>query len=175
MEKILETERLVIRKLSYEDFEKLSEILKDIDVMYAWEHSFTDDEVKEWIDRNISRYVNEGTGYFSLIEKNTGELAGQVGLHYSTVNEKRILELGYIIMKKHWNKGYAFESAKILISFAFDILNEKEVYALIRPENYRSAKLAEKLGFVLVSSYLKYYNGKDMIHNIYVLEKNKNK
>ena len=53
MEKILETERLVIRKLIYEDFDKLSEILKDIDVMYAWEHSFTDDEVKEWIDRNI--------------------------------------------------------------------------------------------------------------------------
>ena len=175
MEKILETEKLVIRKLTYGDFDKLSDILKDIDVMYAWEHDFSDVEVKEWIDRNISRYEKDETGYFSLIEKNTGELVGQAGLHYSIVNEKRILELGYIIMKKHWNKGYAFESAKALINFAFDILNEKEVYALIRPENTRSVKLAEKLGFVLVSSYLKYYNGKDMIHNIYILEKDKNK
>ena len=35
-----ETERLIIKELTYEDFDKLSEMLKDIEVIYVWEHSF---------------------------------------------------------------------------------------------------------------------------------------
>ena len=60
MEKISETERLVIKEVTYEDFDNLSVMLKDLEVMYAWEHSFSDEEVKEWIDNNIKSYSNHG-------------------------------------------------------------------------------------------------------------------
>ena len=56
MKRIVETERLFARELTNEDFSELSGILQDIEVMYAWEHSFSDDEVKEWINNNIKRY-----------------------------------------------------------------------------------------------------------------------
>ena len=64
MEKMPETERLIIKELTYEDFDNLSEMLKDIEVMYAWEHSFSDDEIKKWIDNNIKSYREDKTGYF---------------------------------------------------------------------------------------------------------------
>ena len=97
MEKIPETERLVIREIVYEDFDNLSEMLKDLEVMYAWEHSFSDEEIKEWIDNNIKSYREDGTGYFTIIEKKSGRFAGQIGLHYSMVQDKRILEIGLLL------------------------------------------------------------------------------
>ena len=51
--KILETERLIIRKLSQNDFDDLAIMLKDVDVMYAWEHGFSDEEVQEWLNKEI--------------------------------------------------------------------------------------------------------------------------
>ena len=171
MKRIVETERLFARELTNEDFSELSGILQDIEVMYAWEHSFSDDEVKEWINNNIKRYKESGTGYFTVIEKETGNFTGQAGLHYSMVENKKILEIGYIFGKKFWNLGYAYEIAGAFIKYAFDYTGEKEIYALIRPENYRSSRLAEKLGFTKSSSFVKCYKGKEMVHDIYVLKK----
>ena len=74
-------------------------------------------------------------------------------------------------MKEFWNKGYAYEAAKVFIQQTFDKTEEKEIYALIRPENFRSSGLAEKLGFKKISSFIKKYKEKDMIHDIYILRK----
>ena len=74
-------------------------------------------------------------------------------------------------MKEFWNKGYAYEAAMFFIKQAFHKMEEKEIYALIRPENYRSSGLAEKLGFNKISSFVKRYKEKDMIHDIYILSK----
>ena len=93
MEKIIETERIFLRKLNFEDFYKLSEILKDIEVMYAWEHSFSDGEIKEWIENNIRKYGEDKTGYLAVIDKKTKDFVGQAGIHYSIVNNKKILEI----------------------------------------------------------------------------------
>ena len=171
MEKIPESERLVIREVTYKDFDNLSLMLKDLEVMYAWEHSFSDEEVKEWIDNNIKSYIEDETGYFTIIEKKSGRFAGQAGLHYSVVQDKKILEIGYIFMKEFWNKGYAYEAAEFFLKQVFYKMEEKEVYALIRPENYRSSRLAKKLGFNKISSFVKRYKEKDMIHDIYILRK----
>ena len=65
------------------------------------------------------------------------------------------------------NKGYAYEGAKAMLDFAFDELCAQEVVATIRPENYASRKVAERIGMVNVGSYIKMYNGKEMPHLIY--------
>lgn len=171
MKKVFETERLIFRPFTYKDFDKLSELLKDIEVMYAWEHSFSDEEVSNWIEDNISRYEDNKTGYMALIDKNTGNFIGQAGLHYTIIGNKKILEIGYIIGKNFWNQGYAYEAAEVFIEYAFKVIGEKEIYALIRPENLSSVKLAKKLGFFKISSFIKNYRGKDMIHDIYFLQK----
>ena len=61
MEKIfLETDRLILRQISENDFNDIANILQDIEIMYAWEKSFSDDEVLEWINKNIDRYKRDG-------------------------------------------------------------------------------------------------------------------
>ena len=53
---ILETERLVLREMEQKDFQDLAEILQNPNVMYAYEHDFSETDVQEWLDRQIGRY-----------------------------------------------------------------------------------------------------------------------
>lgn len=46
---ILETERLYLRKLCQFDYKALCKILQEKDVMYAYEHAFSDEEVEAWL------------------------------------------------------------------------------------------------------------------------------
>ena len=53
---ILETDRLYLREMNQDDFPSLCRILQDDETMYAYEGAFSDAEVQEWLDRQISRY-----------------------------------------------------------------------------------------------------------------------
>lgn len=66
---ILRTPRLYMRKIQTDDYSSVCSILQDIDVMYAWEHAFSDEEVVQWIDENIMRYNRDGYSYWAVIEK----------------------------------------------------------------------------------------------------------
>ena len=77
---ILETERLRLRELEEADLEAMGRFLKDPEVMYAYEHGFTDEEVRQWLDRNLQRYAEDGHGLWAVIEKETSDLIGLCGL-----------------------------------------------------------------------------------------------
>ena len=55
---ILETKRLYLREMNPSDFNSLCRILQDEKAMYAYEGAFSDQEVQEWLDRQIYRYQN---------------------------------------------------------------------------------------------------------------------
>ena len=55
-------------------------------------------------------------------------------------------EIGYILRKEEWGKGFATEIAKRLIEFGFENLNLPEVFATIDDDNTGSIKTAEKAG-----------------------------
>ena len=57
---IMETERLILRRMDLSDFRDIAEMMQDIRVMYAWEYVFSDEEVREWIGRMCSRYEQYG-------------------------------------------------------------------------------------------------------------------
>ena len=164
---ILETERLFLRKLKKTDFLPVSLILKDIDVMYAWEHGFSDEEVTSFIDNDIAGYEKYGYSHWAVIEKKSNNLIGLCGLISETADNKKYTGIGYIFNKKYWGKGYAFESASACIDYGFNVLNLKEITAQIRPENTPSINLAEKLGMKPKFQFVKKYRGKDMVHILY--------
>lgn len=95
-EYIQETERLVIRKLANDDFDTLLTIMGKLEVMYAWEHGFSEDDVQDWIERQLVRYAKDGIGYFAVLQKESGQLIGQTGLMKTTMNGNEVVEIGYI-------------------------------------------------------------------------------
>lgn len=64
------------RKIRMADRPAIGSILQDAEVMYAWEHAFSDDEVTDWMEQNLMRYDRDGYSYWAVMEKSTGDLVG---------------------------------------------------------------------------------------------------
>lgn len=88
-ELFLETERLRLFKIDENDFAQLCLMHKYADVMYAWEYIFSDEEVKNWISKNIEFYEKYNLGYFLALDKNKNQVVGQIGLMPDIINGQR--------------------------------------------------------------------------------------
>ena len=147
---ILETERLFLREMRQNDFRDLAEILQNPNVMYAYEHDFSEDDVQVWLDRQIDRYKKYGFGLWAVILKNTNEMIGQAGLTIQPYKNAEVLEIGYLLKERFWHCGYAREA-----------VNGCKKYA----------KVAESVGMSKEDEFItQYYNG-DMLHYLYSIRK----
>ena len=164
---ILQTPRLYLRKIQTDDYSSVCAILQDIEVMYAWEHAFSNEEVVQWIDGNIMRYNRDGYSYWAVIEKVSNKLVGVTGLISEQADDENYVGVGYIYKKSYWGNGYAFEAASACVDYAFNSLHLNEITAQIRPENKASRKVAERLGMSIKKQFIKHYKNKDMPHLLY--------
>lgn len=171
MEKIIETKRLYMRQFVQEDFDALCRTLQDDAAMYAYNGALSDAEVQEWLDRQLARYVQYGFGSWALVRKVDDLIVGQCGLSMQPWIKGELLEIGYLLERKHWHKGYATEAARACIQYAFEMLDADEVCAIIRDTNKPSQQVAMRCGMVKHDSMIKHYRGVDMPHNRYVIKR----
>lgn len=165
---VTETERLIIRKLTRDDLVALYTIMSKPEVMYAWEHGFTKTEVRQWINRQLTRYKKDGLGYFAVISKKSGQLIGQAGLMRSEFNGTQVVELGYILDNLYWHQGYATEASEALMDYGFHQKHLDSIYCSIRPMNESSIRVAERLGMKRRGEHIVNYRGQEMPHLIFV-------
>ena len=170
---IIETDRLQLREMTEADLPSLGKILQDPEVMYAYEHAFSDEEVREWFDRQVHRYelYEHRYGLWGVILKETGEMIGQCGLTLQDTKEGQVLEIGYLFQKAYWHQGYATEAAIACKNYAFEVLGEEEVYSIIRDNNIASQNVARRNGMTVTSRYVKHYYGMDMLHLVFSVRK----
>ncbi len=168
---ILETERLNLREMNQADFNSLCSILQDEETMYAYEGAFSDSEVQEWLDRQLSRYQKWNFGLWAVILKETDEMIGQCGLTMQPWKDTEVLEIGYLFNRSYWHKGYATEAAKACKKYAFEVLQEDEVCSIIRDTNIASQNVAVRNGMTITDSWIKHYRGIDMPHYRYVVKR----
>lgn len=168
---ILETERVFLRELTQEDFAALCQILQDEETMYAYEGAFSDGEVQEWLDRQLARYGKYGFGLWAVISKESGELIGQCGLTMQPWKDGEVLEIGYLLRRDCWHRGYATEAARACKRYAFEVLHADEVCSIIRDTNTASQNVALRNGMTVRDCWTKHYRGVDMPHNRYVVTK----
>ncbi len=167
--RIVETERLYLREMTPSDLPALCSMLQDIEVMYAWEHAFSDEEVSAWIDRNRARYREYGCGYWLAVDKISGRVVGQAGLIPEEIEGRRHLGIGWMLAREHWHRGYAVEAAKACLEYAFRVRGEERIVADIRPQNGASIRVAESLGMLTLGEYDKVVGGKIMPHRLYYI------
>lgn len=146
---ILETKRLYLREMNPSDFNSLCRILQDEKAMYAYEGAFSDQEVQEWLDRQIYRYQKWNFGLWAAVLKETDKMIGQCGLTMQQWKDQEVLEIGYLFERSHWHQGYATEAAKACKQYAFEKLNASEVCSIIRDSNTASQNVAMRNGMVM--------------------------
>lgn len=168
---VMETERLIIRKITRKDMGALLALMSKPEVMYAWEHGFEKKEVHQWLNRQLTRYRKDGYGYFAVILKENNKFIGQAGLMKSVIDGNNTVELGYMLDNVYWHHGYATEAARRCLQHAFEELGLQEVCCSIRPENSPSLRVAKAIGMIPCGSHTIVYNGKEMPHLLYKAEK----
>lgn len=168
---VLETERLYLREMNQEDWGSLCRILQDEETMYAYEGAFSDCEVQEWLDRQISRYQKWNFGLWAVILKETGEMIGQCGLTMQPWKDEEVLEIGYLFNRLYWHRGFATEAARVCKRYAFEVLGADEVCSIIRDSNIASQNVAVRNGMRKKDFWTKQYRGVDMPHYRYVVRR----
>lgn len=153
------------------DVARAKEFLQDIDVMYAWEHAFSDGEVREMVARSMEEQEQWGYSFMLACLAESGEAIGRVGLRNDSINGRDVVELGYILSKKYWGKGYATELGAACLDYGFHVLGFNRIVAEIRPENTASLSVARRLGMVRESSFLKQCLGREIPHDCYVIDR----
>ena len=133
----IETKRLILREMTENDLPALRKILQDEEVMYAYEHAFSEEEVIKWFENQQRRYREDGFGLWAAVLKDSGEMIGQCGITYQDLGNERVPETGYLFQKKFWHSGYAAEAAQACNRYAFDVLGMAEIYSIIRDNNLR--------------------------------------
>ena len=91
---ILETERLILREMTQEDLPALKEILQDEETMYAYNGAFDEEETRAWLNRQLTRYAQDGFGLWAVVLRETGRMIGQCGLTMQPWRGNSVLEVG---------------------------------------------------------------------------------
>jgi RimJ/RimL family protein N-acetyltransferase len=146
MEVALETERLKLRAFRNSDLDAYAPICADPEVMKYLGTGVTLNRSEAW--RSMATILGHwellGYGMFAVELKATGELMGRTG--FLDPPGWPGFELGWVLGRQHWGHGYALEAAVAARDYAFDQLGRDRLISLIRPDNQRSIRVAEKLG-----------------------------
>lgn len=146
---VCETERLVLRTVTNDDFEKIYEMSQDQDVMRFVAGTKSMEETRNWVDWILSAYDSDGICFWLVELKDSHEFIGLVGLLAKEVAALDEIELAYRIKKEHWRNGYAKEAAQACERYAIEILGVQRLISLIHPENAASKQVANSLGMQL--------------------------
>lgn len=168
---MIETKRLILREMTQEDFSSLADILMDEQTMYAYEGAFREDEVQEWLDRQLVRYERDGFGLWAVIAKDTNEMIGQAGITLQEVEGEFLPEIGYLFNRSHWKRGYAAEAANACKKYAFETMGLTEIISIIRDTNIPSMNVAIRNGMCIWKRFVKHYRGVDMPHFVFRVRK----
>lgn len=163
----LQTLRLELRPMECADFDALCGILQDAEVMHAYEHAFSEEEVRAWLEKQQNNYRQYGFGLWAAVEKTSGRMIGQCGLTMQKIRDLEVLEIGYLFRKDAWHQGYATEAAMACKAYAFETLRAERVCSIIRDTNLASQRVAQRNGMTVVDSFVKHYYGIDMPHLVF--------
>jgi ribosomal-protein-alanine N-acetyltransferase len=145
---LIETDRLVLRRIEPWDFDAFAEMYADPEVMrfIGGGRPMTRGEVVALLERRVADFERQGFGVMAVVEKATGRLIGRCGLIRWQIEGRDELEVGYIFERSAWGFGYATEAATAVRDYALGELDQRRLVALVRHGNEASARVAEKLG-----------------------------
>jgi ribosomal-protein-alanine N-acetyltransferase len=145
---ILETERLIFRRLLPSDLEDLFALYSDPEVRrYFPEGTLTYEETKEELEWFLNGHPdNPALGLWATILKETNQFIGRCGLLPWTIDQRPEVEVAYMLAKAYWGQGLGTEAARAILYYGFERLQLSRLICLIDRENQASIKVARNIG-----------------------------
>ena len=148
---VLETERLILRKIGEGDAELQYRVLNTPAVMEHLGGPKEMHEIEAKHARTMAWFARDGFGFMMMIEKDTGEMVGHAGLKKvdnPLAPNVGDYEIGWLVREDRWRRGYAGEAMRAVIDWAFTRHDASHLVALTSGSNEPSWRLMEKLGMV---------------------------
>lgn len=144
---VIETERLRLRRLSYDDCEFIVELVNEASFKrYIGDKKVRNlDDARDYLRNGpIGNYERYGYGLFLVAPRETGEPAGISGLVKRDGFDDP--DIGFAFLQRFRGVGYALESSSAVLDYGFDRLGLKRIIAIADPDNRQSIRLIGKLG-----------------------------
>lgn len=144
----MKTERLLLRPLDISDLDTVHEYASDVEntrFMYFLPN-YTREETAAFLNMVTAEWRKDApdTYEFAVVYDDR-----QIGAVSVALNEARTEgEMGWIINKRYWKMGFAYEAACAVRDFALNQLRIPRIIAQCDARNADSYRLMEKLGFV---------------------------
>ena len=144
----LRTERTILIPLSTADLDEVGALYGDDTVMeFVDGGARTRDQTKSALAAAERCWRSEGWGLWAIRDATTGGLIGEAGLQHLFDVDGAPVDFGLTIARRHWGEGYATEAGHVILMDAWDRFTGDLIHAVTHPENDRSAKVLNKLGF----------------------------
>nr|WP_298931744.1 GNAT family protein [uncultured Erythrobacter sp.] len=146
---VLETERLILRKIDENDAALQNRVLNTPAVMEHLGGVIELHEIEAKHAKSMGWFAREGFGFMMMIEKATGDLVGHCGMKrvdHPLAPNIGDFEIGWLVSEARWRRGYAHEAMRGVIDWAFHSIGAAHLVALTSNANIGSWKLMEKLG-----------------------------
>jgi len=141
----IETERLILRRLRYEDAEEIfyTYASKPEATRYvSWPTHTSIENTRQFLEFAFAGW-EEGSNYsFGIRLKSNNRLVGSCGCTHESGN----LQFGYIFGPLHWGQGYATETATTLLTLLKSLPGVKRVGSFVDAENVASIRVLKKAG-----------------------------
>ena len=143
----LETERLILRRITMKDAQDIFEYSKDAEVArhVLWNAQKELSEAKEYCRFMMKRYRQDLPSSWGIIDKTTGRLVGTIG-YMEYREEHGSVEVGYSLARWLWNGGYMTEALSRVIEYTFEHMEINRIEAQHELENPSSGRVMEKCG-----------------------------
>ncbi len=148
---ILETKRLLFRRLIPDDLDALFALYSDKEIrQYFPEGTLTYEETKEELEWFLNGHPRHPElGLWATIHKETNQFIGRCGLLPQMIEERPEVEVAYLLDKKYWRQGLGTEAALAILHYGFEQLHLSRLICMITPGNEGSAKVATNIGMTL--------------------------
>lgn len=144
---ILETERLILRKLVMADAIDMFRYASEpaVSRFMPWGVHKTIEDTKEFLAFILKAYEQQKKLTWAIELKATGQMIGTID-YVNWLPKRFKAEIAYTLSHEYWGQGLMREAADGLLAFGFDQMGLNKVEAPIMLDNVQSRRLAEKLG-----------------------------
>ena len=145
---ILETPRLMLRRLVPSDLDSLFALYSDAEVRrYFPEGTLTYEETREELEWFLNGHPQHPElGLWATIHKGNQQMIGRCGLLPWTIDGRPEVEVAYMLARAYWGQGLGTEAARAILDYGFECLGLSRLICLIDSENHASIKVARNIG-----------------------------
>lgn len=146
--KIIETERLILRRFVMEDAEAMYKNWASEDEVtkfLTWPTHANVEVTKKVLENWISKYANPGFYNWGIEIRKTGDLIGNISVVSIKENVKEAI-IGYCMGTKWWGQGIMPEAGKAVVRYLFEETEFHRIAANHDKNNPKSGRVMQKIG-----------------------------